>query len=66
MLNSGSHTILGNETADALARLVSLSGNYLVAGPNPPICHLYGLINGWVGKEEQRSWESGSGCCVSR
>ena len=52
--------ILGNETADVLARLGSLSGRDLVVGPDPPNPH------GWVIGEEQRRWGKGSGCCVSR
>ena len=33
----------------------------LVVGPGP-ICHFYGLANGWVRGEEQRRWRNGSGC----
>ena len=42
--------ILGKETTDALARVVSFSEGDLI------VCHLYGLINGWVWGEEQRQW----------
>ena len=48
----GHSGILGNATTDALARLGSLSDSDLVVGPNPPICHLYGLMNEWVRGEE--------------
>ena len=58
--------ILHNETAVALARLGSLFGGDLLVGPGTPICHLYGLANGWVGDEEQWRWENRSGCFVSR
>ena len=62
----GHSGILGNQRADALARLGSLSEGDLIVGPDPPICHLYDLINGWVRGEEQMRWGNGSGCYVSR
>ena len=40
--------ILGNETANAPATLGSLSESDLLVDPDPPICHLYGFINGWI------------------
>ena len=30
------------------------------------ICHPYGLISGWIREEEQRSWENGLDCYMSR
>ena len=57
--------ILGNETEDALARLGSLSEGDVIVGPDPPICHPCGLINGWVNREEQMRWGNGSNCYVS-
>ena len=50
----GHRGILGKETADAL-----------VVGSDPPICHLYGLIHGWIKGKEQTHWGKGSGYCVS-
>ena len=52
----GHSKILGNETPDALARLGAFSEGDLKVSLDPPICHLYGLINGWVRGEEQRRW----------
>ena len=44
----GHNRILGKETTDALTRLCSLFICDLIVGPGLTICHLYGLINGWV------------------
>ena len=35
-----------------LIKLGSLSGSDLMVGPDSTICPLYGLINGWVKREE--------------
>ena len=37
---------LGNETVNAFASLASLSEADLLVGPDPPVCYLYGLMNG--------------------
>ena len=58
--------ILGSKTADVFPKLGSLSGGDLVVGLDPPIWHLYGLINGLIRGEEQRFWGNGTSCCVSR
>ena len=54
--------LLGNEMADALAKLGSFSDDGLIAGLDSQIC----LINEWVRREAQRHWGNGSGCYVSR
>ena len=62
----GHSGIPGNETTNVLAMIFLLSEDDLVVGPDSPICHLYGLINGWIRGEEQRRWGNGSCFCVSR
>ena len=38
----------------------------MIVGSEPPICHLYGLINSRVRGKEQRRWGNESDCYVSR
>ena len=52
--------ILGNETADALARLGSLSEDDLMVGPHSHYPLL--PINGWIRGKEQRRCGNGLLC----